>query len=182
MKAIKNTVLIIISILMLIGCIENLNIHGDYNEIDNKYVYCNGSLCMFEDEKTKSLKTLIPFNVVDYDYNDDYIIAFQIADSRALMLEYCIGVPAGSCNNYRDSLYEDSINKSLHTPHELDSLKKLCKNIMKIGECYWIINKKSEHVIGPMNKKEFSTVCNQRNIKLRLDEEKILKWKNIKRQ
>lgn len=181
MKAIKSTVLIIISILMLIGCIENLNMHGDYNELDDKYVYGDGTLFMFENKETKSMKIIIPFLIADYNHNDDYIIACQIADSNSLLLDYGIGVPAGMFN-YKDSLYEDSINKSLRTSQEMDSLERLYKKILKIGECYWIVEKKAEHVLGPMNKKEFSTVCNQRNIKLRLDEEKILKWKNIKRQ
>ena len=141
MKAIKSTVLIIISILMLIGCIENLNIHGDYNEIDNKYVYGDGTLFMFENKETKSMKIIIPFLIADYNHNDDYIIACQIADFNSLLLDYGIGVPAGMFN-YKDSLYEDSINKSLRTSQEMDSLERLYKKILKIGECYWIVEKK----------------------------------------
>ena len=40
MKTIRQIILGLFVIPMLVGCIDNLNIHGDYNELDDKYVYC----------------------------------------------------------------------------------------------------------------------------------------------
>ena len=152
--------------------------HGDYHELDDNYVYICGTLCSFDDKELKTSNELIHFCVVDYNDNDDYIIACQTADSTNAMEDYHIAVPPGKYS-YKDSLYEDSLNKAWGSPQVKDSLRNLYNKVMEIKMCYWIIVKKDGHVIGPMNRKDFDVACQRRGIKLKLDEEKIKQARNI---
>ena len=87
---------------------------------------------------------LIRGQVLNYDYDDKYIIAYQVYD--------------------KDYHYEPI--------EERDSLQALFEKTKKIRYCYWIINKETGKVFGPMKKKEFENRCKVMHI-----EAKMKQWK-----
>jgi hypothetical protein len=83
---------------------------------------------------------LIRGQVLNYDYDDKYIIAYQVYD--------------------KDYHYEPI--------EERDSLQALFEKTKKIRYCYWIINKETGKVFGPMKKKEFENRCKVMHIEAKM--------------
>jgi hypothetical protein len=90
---------------------------------------------------------------LNYDYDDTYIIAYQVYDG---------------------SVYYDSCQR----PEEKDSLRIQFKRLEEMKHCYWIINKETGKIIGPMKKNEFDLKCETLSVRAKMrhsQEEKF--WK-----
>ena len=98
------------------------------------YVYVDGDICMTDDDG--SLHLVIPDDVCNYMYDENYVIAHQRPSF----------IRADYFWTFDKSIDSDSINK----------LKNKC---YEIKDCYWIIRLRDNHIIGPLDKKEFEKKC-----------------------
>ena len=105
------------------------------------YVYVDGNICMTDDDG--SLHLVIPDDVCNYMYDENYIIAYQRPSF----------VRADYFWSFDNTVDKDSIK----------SLKNLC---YRLKDCYWIIDIRSDSVIGPLDKKTFDYNCSVWGIKL----------------
>ncbi|MBQ6208474.1 MAG: hypothetical protein IJK42_01695 [Prevotella sp.] len=65
---------------------------------------------------------------------------------------------------------------------EKDSLLKQFAMLKEMKHCYWIINKETGQVIGPMRKADFGRKCRELHVKAKMRniyEEKFRKGRNI---
>lgn len=96
---------------------------------------------------------IIPGKVVDYKYNENQIIVHQVYDK--LYTDAYFGLSES------DTL---SINK-----HTQDSIKAFVERLRKMNNCYWIIFKKKDSIVGPLNKRDFDAKCKKEGISLKFD-------------
>lgn len=105
-----------------------------YDDLGNHYAWVESSRMIIKiQEKTENSlygDIVIRPQVLNYDYDDNYIIAYQVYDG---------------------GLAYDSIQKV----EEKDSLLIQFAKIKEMKHCYWIIDKGTDHVIGPMRKADF---------------------------
>jgi len=95
---------------------------------------------------------LIGPQVLNYAYDDRFIIVYQVFDGCA---------------------YYDSIQIA----EKKDSLLLQFEKQKKMKYCYWIIDKETDRVMGPMRKHEFDRRCKALHVEARMrqsDEEKFL--------
>ena len=142
MKALK--ILLFITMLpCLYGC------HGDYHEFGDGYVWVEGCIGLTTNEKTRTFEQIIHERIKKYNIDDNYIIAHQkIKDSvEDMVIAYDIETSKGA---------------------KADSLRKLLDDMIRIKDCYWIIDKKQHQVFGPMEKSEFLKKKKSLGIKMEL--------------
>ena len=121
----KRIILLCSLIITICGC------HGDYGDLGGGYIYTNREIGRIEDGGGwgyTPYKSIIPSQVLDFNYNKAYIVAFQIPDKEWL--------------RYR---------KETVSNDKEDSIEALYKEMCKIHHCYWIICKKTGEVFGPLN-------------------------------
>lgn len=97
---------------------------------------------------------LIRPQVLNYGYDNKFIIAYQIYDGS------------------------DWYNSN-QIAEEKDSLFIQFAKLKEMKYCYWIINKETNQVIGPMRKSEFDRKCEELHVKAKMchfHEKKL--WKN----
>ena len=151
--------LYIFIVLLLCGC------HDSYFELGDSYIYENGRIDKLMVKGTMTI--LVPDQVLNYEFDDNYIIAYQIPDS-AYYREYYI-------NAYKE--YSDS---TIHSQETTDSLKTLLDKMLSIQDCYWIIRKQDDKVFGPMAESDFNRMCKELNVSIKMDkkyESQFLKTK-----
>lgn len=134
-------------VLSLYGC------HDCYLELGDSYVYDNRIIYLQTDGYYEEL---VPDQVLNFDYDKDYIIAYQKPDS-AYYREYRIDI----CKEFSDS--------TIRSLEKLDSLEVLLDSMLYIQDCYWIIRKKDTKVYGPMTKSDFYKKCKKMNITIKMD-------------
>lgn len=108
---------------------------------------------------------VIRAEVLNYDYDDRFIIAYQVYSSRTRFYY-------DSKSNYSD---EDTLlvqlvernGKVVEIPQN-DSLVAQYRKIKEIKNCYWIIDKETDQVMGPMRKEEFDCRCKALNVKAKM--------------
>ena len=123
---------------------------NDYPRLGKNYVYCNRIIARTEMHgKSELLFFLITEQVLNYNFNRDYIIAYQIPDTNYL----------GS----RDLL------KARMTEEQRDSLDRQFEEMLRIHDCYWIIRKEDCKVFGPMTKHDFDMICQELVVGIMLD-------------
>ena len=108
-----------------------------------------------EDEESISYDEIIRPQVLNYAFDDNFIIAYQVYDESEF---------------YDISLVQDKI--------ERDSLLNQFSKLKIIKHCYWIINKNTHKVIGPMTQSEFNRRCNVMHIETEMkqfQEQKFIK-------
>ena len=118
----------------------------DYVDLGNHYAWIdNREIVKVKEEKDNCLyyDVIIRPQVLNYDDDDKFIIAYQVYDG---------------------SLYYDSIQRE----EEKDSLFAQFELIKKLKYCYWIINKETGKVFGPMKKKEFENRCKTMHIEAKM--------------
>ena len=138
--------LIVLGIIFLCGVLVSC-LGVFYIDLGNKYAWLeNRIIVKITEEKENALyyDTFIRPQVLNYAYDDKFIIAYQVYD--------------------KDYHYEPI--------EERDSLQALFEKTKKIRYCYWIINKETGKVFGPMKKKEFENRCKVMHI-----EAKMKQWK-----
>ena len=128
-----------------------------YIDLGNHYAWLEDRIIVkIKEEKANSLfyDLLIRPQVLNYDYDDRFIIAYQIYDGSEWY-------------------------NSNQIAEEKDSLFIQFAKLKEMKYCYWIINKETNQVIGPMRKSEFDRKCEELHVKAKMchfHEKKL--WKN----
>ena len=128
-----------------------------YIDLGNHYAWLEDRIIVkIKEEKENSLSydLLIRPQVLNYDYDNKFIIAYQIYDGS------------------------DWYNSN-PIAEEKDSLLIQFAKLKEMKYCYWIINKETNQVIGPMRKPEFDRKCEELHVKAKMrhfHEKKF--WKN----
>lgn len=138
---------------MLCGC------HDCIHELGDSYIFQNGRIDKYIDEWKGTLKFLIPQEVLNYEYDKNYIIVYQIPDSAVYRYYYI-------------DIYKLSSDTTLRSPEITDSLEALLDSMLTIRDCYWIIRKSDAKVYGPMTESDFNKQCKKMNITLKMDKKK----------
>ena len=117
-----------------------------YIDLGNHYAWLEDRIIVkIKEEKANSLfyDLLIRPQVLNYDYDDRFIIAYQIYDGS------------------------DWYNSN-PIAEEKDSLLIQFAKLKEMKYCYWIINKETNQVIGPMRKPEFDRKCEELLVKAKM--------------
>ena len=128
-----------------------------YIDLGNHYAWLEDRIIVKIKEETEnslSYDLLIRPQVLNYDYDNKFIIAYQIYDGS------------------------DWYNSN-KIAEEKDSLFIQFAKLKEMKYCYWIINKETNQVIGPMRKPEFDRKCEELHVKAKMrhfHEKKF--WKN----
>jgi len=128
-----------------------------YIDLGNHYAWLEDRIIVKikeEMENSLSYDLLIRPQVLNYDYDNKFIIAYQIYDGS------------------------DWYNSNKRA-EEKDSLFIQFAKLKEMKYCYWIINKETNQVIGPMRKPEFDRKCEELHVKAKMrhfHEKKF--WKN----
>lgn len=128
-----------------------------YIDLGNHYAWLEDRIIVKikeEMENSLSYDLLIRPQVLNYDYDNKFIIAYQIYDGS-------------------DWYNSNQISE------EKDSLVIQFAKLKEMKYCYWIINKETNQVIGPMRKPEFDRKCEELHVKAKMrhfHEKKF--WKN----
>lgn len=138
-----NKIIYILFAFIFISC------HDSYVNLGDDYVYMNRSIVKQKKKGDVSEVTfLVTPQVLNFNYDDNYIIAFSLPDKDD-DVRYWIAY--GTTSDIQDSL-------------------NMQFEIMKeIGDCYWIIQKKKNKVIGPLTSDEFDRKCREIGVKCKLD-------------
>ena len=117
-----------------------------YIDLGNHYAWLEDRIIVkIKEEKENSLSydLLIRPQVLNYDYDNKFIIAYQIYDGS------------------------DWYNSNKRS-EEKDSLFIQFAKLKEMKYCYWIINKETNQVIGPMRKPEFDRKCEELHVKAKM--------------
>ena len=142
----KRLYLLLSIALLLCGC------QGSHWELGDSYIFENGRIDRFIDEARDSMDILIPDHVLNFAYDKNYIIAYQIPDN-AIYRDYYI------------DLYKCP-NPTLQSQETPSCAEELLNSMLCIQNCYWIIRKKDTKVYGPMTESDFNQKCKKMNIAL----------------
>lgn len=128
-----------------------------YIDLGNHYAWLEDRIIVKIKEETENslfYDLLIRPQVLNYDYDNKFIIAYQIYDGS------------------------DWYNSN-QIAEEKDSLFIQFAKLKEMKYCYWIINKETNQVIGPMRKPEFDRKCEELHVKAKMrhfHEKKL--WEN----
>ena len=128
-----------------------------YIDLGNHYAWLEDRIIVKIKEETENslfYDLLIRPQVLNYDYDNKFIIAYQVYDGS------------------------DWYNSN-PIAEEKDSLFIQFAKLKEMKYCYWIIDKETDKVMGPMRKNEFERLCKtlQVEAKMRHFHEKKL-WEN----
>jgi hypothetical protein len=144
-----NKFYLILTTILLCGC------HVDFLSLGDSYVLIE-DIEIARQHKEGYLEMLIPYQVLNEDYDKSHIIAYQKPDSFLIRSEQI-------------DFYRSIPDSTMRYQHKADSLEVLLDSMLKIRDCYWIIRKKDCKVFGPMTESDFNRECKKRNIKLKMD-------------
>ena len=128
-----------------------------YIDLGNHYAWLEDRIIVKIKEETENslfYDLLIRPQVLNYDYDNKFILAYPIYDGSEWY-------------------------NSNQIAEEKDSLFIQFAKLKEMKHCYWIINKETNQVIGPMRKPEFDRKCEELHVKakmLHFHEKKL--WKN----
>ena len=128
-----------------------------YIDLGNHYAWLEDRIIVKIKEETAnslSYDLLIRPQVLNYGYDNKFIIVYQIYDGSEWY-------------------------NSNQIAEEKDSLFIQFAKLKEMKHCYWIINKETNQVIGPMRKPEFDRKCEELHVKAKMrhfHEKKL--WKN----
>ena len=117
-----------------------------YIDLGNHYAWLEDRIIVKikeEMENSLSYDLLIRPQVLNYDYDNKFIIAYQVYDGS------------------------DWYNSN-PIAEEKDSLLIQFAKLKEMKYCYWIINKETNQVIGPMRKPEFDRKCEELHVKAKM--------------
>ena len=140
-------------VLLLSGCHDDYWDLGDSYVYNNCYIYHIGDVHHNKRGSYDEYEELVPFEVVDFAYDENYIIAYQKPDSAVYRQI--------SFDSYKNTTDSTKLSQA-----KIDSLESMLDSMLRIQECYWIICKKDKKVYGPMNEFDFKQRCKQMNVKL----------------
>ncbi len=119
-----------------------------YIDLGNHYAWIESrEVVKITEEKDNALyyDEIIYPQVLNYNYDDQYIIVYQVYDGS---------------DYYDISAKQDKAEK--------DSLYAQFDKIKEIKYCYWIINKETDQVIGPLRKDDFDRKCQELHIEIKM--------------
>ena len=119
-----------------------------YIDLGNHYAWIESrEVVKITEEKDNALyyDEIIYPQVLNYNYDDQYIIVYQVYDGS---------------DYYDISAKQDKAEK--------DSLYAQFDKIKEIKYCYWIIDKETDQVIGPLRKDDFDRKCQELHIKIKM--------------
>ena len=119
-----------------------------YIDLGNHYAWIESrEVVKITEEKDNALyyDVIIYPQVLNYNYDDQYIIVYQVYDGS---------------DYYDISAKQDKAEK--------DSLYAQFDKIKKIKYCYWIIDKETDQVIGPLRKDDFDRKCQELHIEIKM--------------
>ena len=120
-----------------------------YIDLGNRYAWLEDRIIYkIKEESEKGLygDVIIRPQVLNYNYDDQYIIVYQIYDGD----DFFYDISAKQDKAEKDSLYA-----------QFDKIKK-------IKYCYWIIDKETDQVIGPLRKDDFDRKCQELHIEIKM--------------
>lgn len=133
---------------------------------DCDYYYFNGAIGKVIEgsiraDGTFSMETLIYPDVLrnNVEEYDDYILAYQIPD-------------IAECFEITDGMFDSEACDSVEWIHYRDSVNQWIDKIRKLKECYWIIQKRTKKVYGPLTKKEYDRLCDKLDVKKKVNDGK----------
>ncbi|WP_139261375.1 DUF3997 domain-containing protein [Xylanibacter ruminicola] len=135
-------------VLLLCGC------HDSYFELGDSYIYESGRINKLMDKGTITI--LVPDQVLNYEFDDNYVIAYQKPDS-AYYREYYINA------------FKENSDSTIRSQKMTDSLETLLKKMLSVPDCYWIIRKQDAKVFGPMSESDFNRMCKKLNVLIKMD-------------
>ena len=144
----RKMIIIICALLSLISCRWQF----DHDDMGERYGYMNGEIRRYNGPWQGSVRpceTIIAYQVLNYTYDERYIIAYSIFDEN-------------NPERYSKLQY-------VQEQHKRDSLLNLYNQEKRIHDCYWVIRIEDDKVIGPMTKSDFQKLCDNWEIKLKLD-------------
>lgn len=140
---------IILNIVILFLCTLMTSCLGVfYIDLGNRYAWLEDRIIYkIKEESEKGIygDVIIYPQVLNYNYDDQYIIIYQVYDGSMA---------------YDISAKQDK--------EEKDSLYAQFEKIKKIKYCYWIIDKKTDQVIGPLRKDDFDRKCQELHIEIKM--------------
>lgn len=119
-----------------------------YIDLGNHYAWIESrEVVKITEEKDNALyyDEIIYPQVLNYNYDDQYIIVYQVYDGS---------------DYYDISAKQDKAEK--------DSLYAQFDKIKEIKYCYWIIDKETDQVIGPLRKDDFDRKCQELHIEIKM--------------
>ena len=119
-----------------------------YIDLGNHYAWIESrEVVKITEEKDNALyyDEIIYPQVLNYNYDDKYIVIYQVYDGGMA---------------YDISAKQDKAEK--------DSLYALFDKIKEIKYCYWIIDKETNQVIGPLRKDDFDRKCQELHIEIKM--------------
>lgn len=96
-----------------------------------------------------SMETLVYPTIKDFEEYDDYVLARQEPNIKDYYK--VTHIP----HNHRDSI----------TLHQADSINQLIDWLNKMPECYWIVQKSTKKVYGPLTKTEYDRLSKKLDVK-----------------
>ncbi len=121
-----------------LGLLVTSCIHGDYWDLGNGYSYSEKSICK---QNEKGVDTLVIFpEIIDYAYNEQFIVAHQNFDSAALD---------------NDTVW---FGKDI----------KYYQQMKLQGRTFWVIDKIKEKIYGPLDKNRYGSIVDSLKIRLAL--------------
>ena len=149
-------ILVLSSILFIMSCDDLPN--------DSDYYYFNGEFGKIiegsvRDNGIFAMDVLIYPEVQKVKEYDDFILACQIPDIPDYYKR--------SFSTFNSELYD-----SLEWKHHCDSINHRIDRIRKFKECYWIIQKRTKKVYGPLTKKEYDRLCIKLDVKKKVNDGK----------
>lgn len=129
-------------IFILIGLLVTSCIHGDYWDLGNGYSYCEKGIYK-QDEQGVDTLVLFP-EIIDYAYNEQFIVAHQNFDSAALD---------------NDTVW---YGKDI----------KYYQQMKLQGRTFWIIDKVKDTIYGPLDKSRYGCIVDSLRIQLALHNKK----------
>lgn len=130
-----------------------------YNKTIVKYIEKNDSTIVWRDY-------VIRPEVINFDDDDRYIVAYQVYSS--LTRYYYSDTSEEEDSIFVDVYFKDD-GELVKVPQP-DSLVAQYEKIKELKKCYWIIDKKTDKVMGPMAKEEFDRQCKALHVKAKMSD------------
>lgn len=138
-----------------------------YDDLGNNYAWEDHRTIIKITEKGDkyiNYNFIIRPEVLNYDYDERYIIVYQVYSSSTQIF-YGYSWRGDEDSTLYRTIAEDG--EIVKLP-QYDSLVVEYNKIKEIKNCYWIIDKETDEVMGPMRKEEFDRRCKTLNVKAKM--------------
>lgn len=118
----------------------------DYIDLGHHYALMDRTIIKITEENSHGLyyDIIVRPQVLNYDDDDKYIVAYQVYDGNVFYYDSC------------------------QIAEQKDSLLRQFKKLKKIKYCYWIIDKETGKVLGPMRETKYNQKCKALGVKAQM--------------